>query len=199
MWGEGQSASQIAKELGGVTRNAVIGKVHRLGLSNRTGAAPRAEAADAAPEPAPAAAPEAAPAPEPQAEPPARPEPVAARAPEPPAAEPEAPQTPEPAPAPAAAAPAPVPRGPANGPQPPQVSEVSEEARRSLALVEAKSRKLSLLQLTERTCKWPIGDPATDDFHFCGLPAAQGKPYCDAHVSVAFQPMSARRDRARAR
>jgi len=36
MWGEGQSASQIAKELGGVTRNAVIGKVHRLGLSNRT-------------------------------------------------------------------------------------------------------------------------------------------------------------------
>jgi GcrA cell cycle regulator len=35
MWGDGQSASQIAKELGGVTRNAVIGKVHRLGLSNR--------------------------------------------------------------------------------------------------------------------------------------------------------------------
>ena len=33
MWGEGKSASQIAKELGGVTRNAVIGKVHRLGLS----------------------------------------------------------------------------------------------------------------------------------------------------------------------
>ena len=37
MWGEGQSASQIAKELGGVTCNAVIGKVHRLGLSNRAG------------------------------------------------------------------------------------------------------------------------------------------------------------------
>ena len=35
MWGEGQSASQIAKELGGVTRNAVIGKVHRLGLSQQ--------------------------------------------------------------------------------------------------------------------------------------------------------------------
>ena len=35
MWTEGNSASQIAKELGGVTRNAVIGKVHRLGLSNR--------------------------------------------------------------------------------------------------------------------------------------------------------------------
>ena len=50
MWGEGQSASQIAKELGGVTRNAVIGKVHRLGLSNRTAGAPAADAA-AKPEP----------------------------------------------------------------------------------------------------------------------------------------------------
>ncbi|WP_332909033.1 GcrA family cell cycle regulator, partial [Paracoccus binzhouensis] len=66
MWAEGQSASQIAKELGGVTRNAVIGKVHRLGLSNRgeegeaaPAAAPVAEARPAAapaPEPKPAAA-----------------------------------------------------------------------------------------------------------------------------------------------
>ena len=60
MWTEGQSASQIAKELGGVTRNAVIGKVHRLGLSNRSGgggaaAAPAASAApkaEAKPKPA---------------------------------------------------------------------------------------------------------------------------------------------------
>ena len=44
LWGEGQSASQIAKELGGVTRNAVIGKVHRLGLSNRATAAAKTEA-----------------------------------------------------------------------------------------------------------------------------------------------------------
>ena len=50
MWAEGQSASQIAKELGGVTRNAVIGKVHRLGLSNRAGGTP-------APTPAPKAEP----------------------------------------------------------------------------------------------------------------------------------------------
>ena len=56
MWTDGQSASQIAKELGGVTRNAVIGKVHRLGLSNRAGAA-ATPAPAAAPEPAePAAA-----------------------------------------------------------------------------------------------------------------------------------------------
>ena len=43
MWAEGKSASQIAKELGGVTRNAVIGKVHRLGLSNRVGGPDRPE------------------------------------------------------------------------------------------------------------------------------------------------------------
>jgi GcrA cell cycle regulator len=42
-----------------------------------------------------------------------------------------------------------------------------------------------------------VGDPATDDFWFCGLPALPGKPYCEAHVGVAFQPMSARRDRRR--
>ena len=56
MWAEGQSASQIAKELGGVTRNAVIGKVHRLGLSNRT----ESDEATAAPAPTPAAPPAAA-------------------------------------------------------------------------------------------------------------------------------------------
>jgi len=51
------------------------------------------------------------------------------------------------------------------------------------------------LELTEKTCKWPIGDPATDDFWFCGLTTQSGKPYCDAHVGVAFQPVSNRRER----
>ena len=60
-----------------------------------------------------------------------------------------------------------------------------------------KAKKLTLMELTERTCKWPVGDPATEDFWFCGLPVQQGKPYCEAHVGVAFQPMSARRDRKR--
>ena len=55
MWSDGQSASQIAKELGGVTRNAVIGKVHRLGLSNRVGGvAGKPEGEDAAPADQPA-------------------------------------------------------------------------------------------------------------------------------------------------
>lgn len=181
MWSEGQSASQIAKELGGVTRNAVIGKVHRLGLSNRAGAAPAP--AETKPEPKPAVA---------KAKP--VPKPAVAPAPEP---------RPEPTPAPAAAAPTPIPARkqiiPAGQPLPPQPStnEISPEALAKVNEVEKKAKKLTLMELTERTCKWPVGDPATDDFWFCGLPVQQGKPYCEAHVGVAFQPMSARRDRRR--
>ena len=63
--------------------------------------------------------------------------------------------------------------------------------------IEKTAKKLTLMELTERTCKWPIGDPATEQFWFCGLPVQQGKPYCEAHVGVAFQPMSSRRDRRR--
>ncbi len=197
MWAEGQSASQIAKELGGVTRNAVIGKVHRLGLSNRVGGKDDEEI-----EVAPVAA---APHVAPRAEP--RPEPVAPRVEQPAAPRAAAPERPAPA-APAAAAPlagnvTPIPLRkaivPAGQPLPPQPSanEISPEALASVREVEKRARKLTLMELTERTCKWPIGDPATDDFWFCGLPSLPGKPYCEAHVGVAFQPMSARRDRRR--
>ncbi len=209
MWAEGQSASQIAKELGGVTRNAVIGKVHRLGLSNRVGGRDDEEM------PAPAEPPVAAPAPAAPAQAPAqaapRAEPVASaprpEAPAPQAAPPGPAQAqPRPADRPAAApatnvTPMPVRKAivPAGQPLPPQPSlnEISPEALASVREVEKRARKLTLMELTERTCKWPIGDPATDDFWFCGLPSLPGKPYCEAHVGVAFQPMSARRDRRR--
>jgi len=185
MWGEGQSASQIAKELGGVTRNAVIGKVHRLGLSNRTAGAP------AAAKPEPKAKPAA-----PKAE--AKPKPAKA-APEPEAAASPAPEAEETAPAPKPNLPARKQIIPAGQPLPPQPSanEISPEALAKVSEVEKKAKKIGLMELTERTCKWPVGDPATDDFWFCGLPVQQGKPYCEAHVGVAFQPMSARRDRRR--
>ncbi len=181
MWSEGQSASQIAKELGGVTRNAVIGKVHRLGLSNRAGA-PISDEPEA-PAPAQAAQPVAEP---PRAE--ARPKPTLVR--------------PDPEPVEDRPAPTPLPvRKPfvAGQPLPPQPSanEISPEALASVREVEKKARRLTLMELTERTCKWPIGDPATEDFWFCGLAAQPGKPYCEAHVGVAFQPMSSRRDRKR--
>ena len=87
----------------------------------------------------------------------------------------------------------------AGQPLPPQpsASEVSAEALANVVEIEGKAKKLTLMQLTERTCKWPIGDPATDDFWFCGHPVQAGKPYCETHVAVAFQPMSTRRSRAR--
>ncbi|MFK7870476.1 MAG: GcrA family cell cycle regulator [Roseobacter sp.] len=173
MWGEGQSASQIAKELGGVTRNAVIGKVHRLGLSNRTTTPAKSETkAKAAPKV------EAKPKPAPKPAEPA----VAAEA---------APVTPK----------LPIRKQiiPAGQPLPPQPSanEISPEALAKVSEIEKKAKKITLMELTERTCKWPVGDPATEDFWFCGLPVKQGKPYCEAHVGVAFQPMSSRRDRRR--
>ncbi len=181
MWAEGQSASQIAKELGGVTRNAVIGKVHRLGLSNRDEEEPEVEPAPEA-APPPKASPKVA-APPPPPPPPAAPLSAAASI--------------------IASATGPIPLRksivPAGQPLPPQPSanEISPEALASVREVEKRAARLTLMELTERTCKWPIGDPATEEFWFCGLPSQPGKPYCEAHVGVAFQPMSARRDRRR--
>ncbi|MDG1449034.1 MAG: GcrA family cell cycle regulator [Ascidiaceihabitans sp.] len=175
MWGEGQSASQIAKELGGVTRNAVIGKVHRLGLSNRTTTSTAAKA-DAKPKAAPKA--------------PAKPKVVMRTE---PAIKPVDPNSHK------SNLPARKMIIPAGQPLPPQPSanEISPEALAKVNEIEKKAKKLTLMELTERTCKWPVGDPATEDFWFCGLTVQQGKPYCEAHVGVAFQPMSARRDRRR--
>ncbi len=194
MWTEGQSASQIAKELGGVTRNAVIGKVHRLGLSNREeddGDAPVVEAAPevVAAQPA-SAAPGDAEAFEEDLPPSVQAAPLSSL-------------SSSAAAAIIASSNAPIPLRkaivPAGQPLPPQPSanEISPEALASVREVEKRAARLSLMELTERTCKWPIGDPATEDFWFCGLPSQSGKPYCEAHVGVAFQPMSARRDRRR--
>jgi GcrA cell cycle regulator len=179
MWGEGQSASQIAKELGGVTRNAVIGKVHRLGLSNRatggkSGDTAKAKA-DAKPNPKPKAKP-------------SKPAKTAETTPKP-----------EEAPTPVVqtrARAAIIPAGQRLPPQP-SANEIDPAALAKVSEIEKKAKKLNLMELTERTCKWPVGDPATDDFWFCGLPVQSGKPYCEAHVGVAFQPMSSRRDRKR--
>jgi GcrA cell cycle regulator len=184
MWAEGNSASAIAKELGGVTRNAVIGKVHRLGLSNRATTktassantaseekpAPKAEAKPAAPAPKPE------PAPEPVAEKPAAPVQVAPIPPRRPVGIPGQPLPPQ-----------------------PTSNEIAPETLANIAEFEKSAKKISLMQLTERTCKWPIGDPATDEFWFCGHPCAAGKPYCEQHVSIAYQPMSSRRDRRASR
>ena len=166
LWTEGLSASQIAKQLGGVSRNAVIGKVHRLGLEGRAAKAPKAPetVSPDAPEPRPAAA--------------ASPDNVTPLRPA--------------DPPPGAAAPEPEPLRADNDTGATAFEDVTDDDAESEIVVPVP-RKLKLVQLTERTCKWPIGDPMHDDFHFCGHEAEEGRPYCEYHSSLAFQPASERR------
>jgi GcrA cell cycle regulator len=164
LWAEGLSASQIAAQLGGVSRNAVIGKVHRLNLpgrakaggtvaTNRTAAAKRPTAAPRAPTYASR---------------------VTTRTVE----------------------------------RTVGATVVKEEVEvdtvRHVEYTPARnvvvpiSRQLSLTDLTERTCKWPVGDPLKDDFHFCGCESPDASPYCTYHARLAYQPVHDRR-RAAAR
>jgi len=198
LWLQGMTASLIAEELGGVSRNAVIGKAHRLGLQSRPSPVkPNEEEEGGGAAHAPA---ETAP-----WEEPAAPAPVAAPA---PAAE----AQPQPAAAPAQAEPAPP--APAQ-PQQPQLRSIGPggfirqapgEQQQPIPpapprrLVPAKpspeiADKTSLLDLNEKICKWPIGHPGEPDFHFCGAPANPGFPYCVEHCGVAYQAQIPRRDR----
>ncbi|HEX4800872.1 MAG TPA: GcrA family cell cycle regulator [Sphingomicrobium sp.] len=189
MWHDGATASQIADELGGVSRNAVIGKAHRLGLEQRPSPVkPGDEKEVKKAAPAPAAA-----APKPASKADA---PKAAAA---PAAAPAAPQ----ASAPQRSAPEMQYRsiGPGGfvrqGPGDQQAPIPPAPPRR---LVPAKpspevADKTSLLDLNDRICKWPMGHPGEPDFHFCGAPANPGFPYCVAHCGVAYQAQLPRRDR----
>jgi GcrA cell cycle regulator len=215
MWDKGLTATQIAEELGGVSRNAVIGKAHRLGLQSRPSPVKQNEAKAAAAliaMTAAAAAPEPEPAPEPAAEatPPPAPKPK-------PAPVEEAEDAPEPArrAAPAAAAPAagtPEPRPVSDGPvlrsvgpggfvrQNPGDQAPPSTPAPPRRLVPAKpsdaiAGKTSLLDLNDRICKWPLGHPGEPDFHFCGDKVNPGFPYCVAHCGHAYQAQLPRRDR----
>jgi len=132
LWSEGLSASQIARSLGEVTRNAVIGKVHRLGLSGRATTSridrPRLHTVRRPP----------------------RPRLIV-----------------------------------------PEI-ELVEEARL------ANGDYATVMTVKEGMCKWPIGDPGSDEFHFCGNQSANATPYCAAHSRMAYQPTQSRRDRRRA-
>ena len=145
LWEAGLSASQIAAELGNITRNAVIGKVHRLGLSGR-------------------------------------------------------------AKSPSSAVPRQRKVRPAQ-----QMMRINRPVSRgSTALAQAfeveaepdpiaydnvvpMSQRLNLLELNENTCHWPVGDPSSPDFFFCGGKALASLPYCAHHSRVAYQPASDRR------
>ena len=190
MWEGGATASQIADELGGVSRNAVIGKAHRLGLKARPSPVKANDKPEPAPKPAKAASeapPRAAPATPRAAAPaaPARPAtpPVASAAPAADAAPP-APSTPQPRI---------VSVGPGGflrqGPGDQQAPIPPAPPRR---LVPAKpsaeiADKTSLLQLNDRICRWPMGHPGEADFHFCGEKVNPGFPYCVEHCGRAYQ------------
>ncbi|MGV1683208.1 GcrA family cell cycle regulator [Sphingopyxis sp. NJF-3] len=192
MWEKGLTASQIADELGGVSRNAVIGKAHRLGLKSRPSPVKATEKV-VKPAKAPAAPKAAAPAP--RAAAPAAPRPVATPRPEPrPAAADAAPEDAGTEAAPAKPdAPRIVSIGPGGfirqGPGDQQAPIPPAPPRR---LVPAKpspeiADKTSLLDLNDRICRWPMGHPGEPDFHFCGQAVNPGFPYCVEHCGRAYQ------------
>ena len=203
MWEGGSTASQIAEELGGVSRNAVIGKAHRLGLKSRPSpvkSSDKKKAAKKAPAKAASSAKKAAqtPTPKPAAKPVAKAESAA-----PAAAKPTgAPINSQPVPNPTPDLPKIVSVGPGGflrqGPGDQQAPIPPAPPRR---LVPAKpdpsiADKTSLLDLSDKVCRWPMGHPGEPDFHFCGKPVNPGFPYCVEHCGRAYQaqlPRGARR------
>jgi GcrA cell cycle regulator len=159
LWADGLSASQIATELGGVTRNAVIGKVHRLGLSGRAkGSAstvPRVR------------------------------KPVTRSSPA---------RTIQQHTTSYAT------RGNA-ALKPIMMTEtalVALQDQRVEEVVVAMSRRISIMELRDGVCKWPLGDPMSADFVYCGADSEKTAVYCTCHSRMAYQPTQDRR-RAEAR
>ncbi|MFN3233491.1 MAG: GcrA family cell cycle regulator [Alphaproteobacteria bacterium] len=136
LWKKGHSASQIAEELGGVTRNAVIGKAHRLGLSSRPSPVKKTTEAAKKGKPAPAKT-----------------------------------------------------KAKAKAKKKPEAKPVADE----------KPEIVTILSLTERMCKWPVGHPGEEEFHFCGRKSMSGQPYCTYHAAMAYQAPQPRKDRRRNR
>ena len=200
MWEAGQTASQIAEALGEVSRNAVIGKAHRLGLQARPSPVKSAESAGAVTE-APLDGPLD-----------AEPEAVVVEDDTPPfavtdEAEDEAVEEDEDAvpavPAAPAAPPPPIMRSVGPGGfvrQTPGEQQPPATPAPPRRLVPAKpsaeiAGKTSLLELNDRICKWPLGHPGEPDFHFCGEKVNPGFPYCVPHCGHAYQAQLPRRDR----
>jgi GcrA cell cycle regulator len=153
LWADGLSASQIAGRLGDVTRNAVIGKVHRLGLAGRAttsrmrSARPRNRVSHL----------------------PLKPTRVQYRTHGNVALKPVFMPVEKPAVALML------------------VPKVVEDLDIPPAL------RVDLLDLKECMCRWPIGDPQDENFHFCGRTKAAGISYCEHHARVAFQPAARRK------
>jgi GcrA cell cycle regulator len=189
MWHDGATASQIAEDLGGVSRNAVIGKAHRLGLEQRPSPVKAGE--EKSHKPASAVAAPVAGAPKAAAKPdvPAAQETAAAGS----HARPPSKLTPTELQYRSIGPGGFVRQGPGDqqAPIPPAPPRRLVPAKPSPEVAD----KTSLLDLNDRICKWPIGHPGEPDFHFCGLNANPGFPYCVEHCGVAYQAQLPRRDR----
>jgi GcrA cell cycle regulator len=160
LWMEGLSASQIAAILSeGVTRNAVIGKVHRLKLSGRvkpTSSAPRARKPRATMSRRPSAT---------------TPSGVSRRR----------------------MVSAPMVGATALKMQPEGAAETAVAPEQVAEIYIEPENRIDLLSLSEQTCKWPIGDPMTDDFYFCGQQPNENKPYCEFHSRRAYHTLDRKR------
>ena len=150
LWGDGLSASQIAAELGGgMTRNAVLGKSHRLGLV-RNGAA-----GVSTPRPRTVSRPLGSPL---TAEPAMRPGPT-----------------------------------PAINTTSQQPSKGTRAASLPVEEASLPTQRLTIMELREGMCRWPLGDPTKPEFRFCGSQGVVGLPYCTHHAQIAYQPTSDRK------
>jgi GcrA cell cycle regulator len=186
MWEKGMTASQIAEDLGGVSRNAVIGKAHRLGLQSR-------------PSPVKANEPSVAPAPKAVASR-AAPSPPAPPPPPPPAARsfvhnyvPQAPTGPTGAQLRSVGPGGFLRQGP--GDQAPPSTPAPPRRLVPAKPAPEMAGKTTLLDLNDKICKWPMGHPGEPDFHFCGNTVNPGFPYCVQHCGQAYQAQMPRRDR----
>jgi len=145
MWGHGYSASEIAKRLGGFTRNAVIGKAHRLKLSSRPSPIKREDEGRAA------------------GGLPVGSVPIVRTSSKK--------------------------RAMLRSLPPVALPSTVKPARDSLAALENLKRNegIAVTKAGERHCRWPIGDPRSPDFRFCGCNAYESLPYCIDHARMAYQ------------
>ncbi len=171
LWLDGKSASQIAAELSnGITRNAVIGKVHRLGLSGRV-----KSPGPATPRPRPAAKPQTS----------SRSSGSGASA-----GVIQRSQTTQ-------RQSMPMTRGATALAYSP-VADLEPVLRPTEEVVIPMSERVTIMELKESMCRWPLGDPATPEFRYCGSHSPIGDTYCGHHARIAYQPsQDRRRDRDR--
>lgn len=136
LWAEGQSCGQIAKALNcGLSRCAIIGKIHRLGLPGRNTEFRTKRARVYTPPKMPRMA---------------------------------------------------------------VVKAVTGPVVEEDPVILADGNHVTIMTVTDRMCRWPIGDPASSDFHFCGRSPKSGSPYCEAHARKAYQPQMTAASRQKA-